>query len=288
VKALVSGAHGFIAYHLIRRLVDEGHTVDGLDKRMEHETPQPPYATFYRVDLSRLHEYPMILDRFKEYDAVYHLAACTDQSAGCTQHYRDSVQATWNLLKYTGECPFIFVSSAAVYGGGTRLRELSKMKPTGPYGYGKAVAERLVEASGRPYTILRPGTVMGEYGRSIVNTLVKDAVEGAATVLYNGGENRRSLIDVADIVEALAEPPPGTYNLGPKEDTRIADAARLASEIIPDMRWSTTDERPGWLEEEVTLYSGKLRRTGWKSMVPLSETIKRLHRHYSEKRGNLP
>jgi len=283
LRILVSGTHGFLAPPLISRLVSEGHQVDGLDKKLEYLGPKPVYEKFYRVDLSKLHEYPFILGDFKEYDLVYHLAANTNLTDTCYPHYRDNVQGTWNLLKYT-DCPIVFTSSAAVYGEGRRLRELSCMKPDSPYGFTKATAERMVEVSGRDYTIFRPGTIVGEYGRTFPNTMIQCAIDNQGLELYNMGCNLRSIIDVRDVVEALVRRPLGTYNLGSREETRMLDLAKLVHQVGLecglDFRYCPVERTTPGLAKQVTLYSGKLRRTGWKCKVSLVDTIRRMFEHH--------
>lgn len=112
-----------------------------------------------------------------------------------------------------GPVPFVFLSSAAIYGSrdDLLLDETMRPLPRTPYGTGKAMAETAVEAAGRQYgfstRILRPSTPIGRLqdgtAPGAVGALMNAAASGATFFINGDGSAVRDYFDVRDLADAI-------------------------------------------------------------------------------------
>lgn len=201
---LITGASGFIGSHLRRTLLDRGSDVVAVRR------PKSPPSDIGRSvelaydDVDALTE----LMRTEKPRVVYHVAGAV-KGVTYEDFARANVMPTANLLeaiKTSGHTPhrFVHVSSLASYGPSTEdkpLREGDEPAPIEHYGKSKLEAERVVETSGVPYTIVRPG---GVYGPGDVDyyELFKLAARGWS-IFYGNRHRWWSAIYVDDLVDAI-------------------------------------------------------------------------------------
>ena len=107
MKCLVTGGAGFIASHLIERLLKEGNTVTCVDnftlgkrENVEKFENNTNYK-FYEIDINNTEEF---CNTFKdeEFDIVYHLAANSDIQKGGKNpsvDYNDTFMTTYSVLE---------------------------------------------------------------------------------------------------------------------------------------------------------------------------------------------
>ncbi len=241
MKALVTGAAGFIGSTLAGRLLEQGAAVTGLDCFTDYY-PRAIKAS----NLSTLLPHPRF--RFVESaiqaadlaalvaDAthVFHLAA----QAGVRKSWgRDfavytanNVEATQALLEACVGARierFVYASSSSVYGERTELpmRETALPAPLSPYGVTKLAAEHLCNLYhanyGVPCVSLRYFTVYGPRQRPDMafNRFIRAAIAGQPIALYGDGGQTRDFTFVADAVAATAAAatrgvPGRVYNVG--------------------------------------------------------------------------
>ena len=224
MKALVTGAAGFIGSHLAGRLLDAGATVIGLDCFTDYYprpmkeanlaalTGRPGFrfveSTIQDADLDTL------LDQVSH---VFHLAA----QAGVRKSWgRDfsvytacNVEASQILFKScVGRAidRVVYASSSSVYGDGVPIpmREDSVLQPLSPYGVTKLAAEQLGYLyhvnHGLPVTAVRYFTVYGPRQRPDMgfHRFLKAAIDGEPIHLYGDGEQTRDFTFVDDAVRA--------------------------------------------------------------------------------------
>ena len=224
MKALVTGAAGFIGSHLAGRLLDAGATVIGLDcftdfyprpmkeANLAELTGRPGFrfveATIQDADLGTL------LD---DVSHVFHLAA----QAGVRKSWgRDfsvytacNVEASQILFEScVGRAidRVVYASSSSVYGDGVPIpmREDSVLQPLSPYGVTKLAAEQLGYLyhvnHGLPVTAVRYFTVYGPRQRPDMgfHRFLKAAIDGEPIHLYGDGEQTRDFTFVDDAVRA--------------------------------------------------------------------------------------
>ena len=241
MKAVVTGAAGFIGSHLSAALLESGATVTGIDCFTDY------YARpLKEANLATLKGHPgftFIEAALHELDLgaaiagsthVFHLAAQAGVRKSWGRDFdvytRNNVEATQRLLEALVGMPiqkYVYASSSSVYGDHVPLpmREDAYLQPLSPYGVSKLAAEHLGHLYwanyGVPAVSLRYFTVYGPRQRPDMGfqrflTAVRD---GAPITVYGDGEQTRDFTFVSDIVaanmSAAAQGRPGSvYNIG--------------------------------------------------------------------------
>lgn len=175
MRILVTGADGFIGRHVARSLEQSGHDV----LRSVYAREAGPGEV--RVDLA---DRAALARLPRRVDAVVHAAGAVDAHLSLHTMVRANVHATQHLTAWAAAARvqhFVHLSSVAVYGplllGEQRSEHTPRLGLTLglPYMQTKARAERVVERSGVPYTLLRPPAVLGQ-GDSVVTRGFVDAL----------------------------------------------------------------------------------------------------------------
>jgi len=255
---LVTGAAGFIASHLCRRLLREGYEVVGIDSftdfypRWIKERNMEPFLKekkfkFYAEDLDNL-DLRKILEQA---DSVFHLAAQagvrTSWGENFSVYVKNNIQVTQKLLEATKESSlqkFIFASSSSVYGltPDLPMSETSPLFPLSPYGVTKLAAEKLAflyfKSYGVPAISLRLFTVYGPGQRPDMafHKFLKALQEDKELVIFGDGKQTRDFTYIDDIVEAtVAALKKGrvgeTYNIGGGHREKLENIFPLLEEI---------------------------------------------------------
>jgi UDP-glucuronate 4-epimerase len=251
---LVTGAAGFIGYHLCEALLARGERVAGLDSLNDYYDPRLKQArldrlarhdafAFHKVDLADRAAMEALRARATGVTHIVNLAA----QAGVRhslQHPRDYVQANLvgflevlELARHLPNTPqLVYASSSSVYGANTKLPfavEDAADRPLALYGATKKANEAMAYSYSHLYRIpstgLRFFTVYGPWGRPDMSTYIftRAILAGEEITVNNHGDMRRDFtyIDdiVAGVVAAIDHPPaPGAeggaphriYNLG--------------------------------------------------------------------------
>ena len=283
MRALVTGATGFVGRHLVAHLSAAGDEV----AISEAEITEPQAL---KADFSG-----------RRPDAVYHLAAQADIQASFEDPaatLRVNVEGTFNVLdaaRRAGARRVVVVSSADVYGRVEPPRlpvsETAPLRPVTPYGASKAAAEMLCVQAGlgrgldvvraRAFNHLGPGQGDRFVAAALASRVAANERTGAEEVRVGNLQARRDFTDVRDVVRAyrlLAEHGAGgeAYNVcsGMARDVLELAEALIARARHP-MRLAADDEllRPVDVPE-VRGDPSKLRvATGWCPQVPLERTL---------------
>jgi nucleoside-diphosphate-sugar epimerase len=241
MKALVTGAAGFIGSHLSAALLDSGATVTGIDCFTDYyprELKEGNLAALkgrpgFELVEAALHDIDLkpILGGITH---IFHLAAQAGVRKSWGRDFdvytRNNVEATQRLLEALVGMPiqkYVYASSSSVYGDHVPLpmREDTYLQPLSPYGVSKLAAEHLGNLYcanyGVPAVSLRYFTVYGPRQRPDMGfqrflTAVRD---GRPITVYGDGEQTRDFTFVSDIVAAnmaaAAQGRPGSvYNIG--------------------------------------------------------------------------
>lgn len=208
MKALVTGANGFIGSHLVRELVDRGWDVSCLVRktgRLESLQGIP-----VRIAFGEVRDTESLKAAVRGQDVVFHLAGVI--SAPDMKTYRDvNVAGTLNLLEACleenpGLRKFVYVSSISAAGPspcGAILREEDECRPVSDYGRSKREAEILVLERGNrlPATIIRPPNVVGPRQKELAESV--RLIRKRILPLVGTGRPQTSLAAVGDVVAAL-------------------------------------------------------------------------------------
>ena len=225
---LVTGAAGFIGYHVARRLLEGGRSVVGLDNLNAYYDPTLKEAR--RAELAKFDGFRFaklnLADRdgmaalFAEHRFPYvvHLAA----QAGVRYSLVDphayvdaNLVGFTNILegcRHNGCRHLLFASSSSVYGSNTRMPfsiHDNVDHPLSLYGASKKANELMSHAYAHlfrlPTTGLRFFTVYGPWGRPDMAMWIfaSSIIAGRPIKLFNNGNMRRDFTYVDDVVESI-------------------------------------------------------------------------------------
>jgi len=207
MRALVTGADGFIGSHLVDRLLQDGHDVRCLVKPGEPERNLGGQQNKILCDIMNPDGLRLAT---RDCDIVYHLAARTDLDGKTVDDYAVNTKGTQNVLRAAedGGCgKFVFVSSmlaVAVTGKTQAIDESFVEENTTAYGRSKRVAENLVTESPMPWVIIRPTLVFGPRERSTMMGFFK-AIKSRRFLLIGSRNVVQSFVYVRNLVDAIYE-----------------------------------------------------------------------------------
>ena len=241
MKALVTGAAGFIGSHLSAALLDRGAEVIGLDCFTDYYARSLKEANL----AANTHRdgFRFIEARIQDVDLrsllsgvthVFHLAAQAGVRKSWGRDFRvysdNNVDASQQLLEACVGLPlqkFVYASSSSIYGDNVSIpmREDALPRPVSPYGVTKLAAEQLCYLyhvnHGVPTSSLRYFTVYGPRQRPDMgfHRFLTAAIAGAPITLYGDGEQTRDFTFVHDAVAATVAAgergvPGRAYNIG--------------------------------------------------------------------------
>jgi UDP-glucuronate 4-epimerase len=250
-RVLVTGAAGFIGFHLARRLLARGDQVTGLDNlcdyydvalkeaRLAELLPHGGFR-FVRADLADRAALEAVFAEGR-FDAVVNLAAQVGVRHS-VEHPRDFIDSNvvgfLNVLegcRAAGVGHLVYASSSSVYGATTRMPFSvaggGTDHPLNLYAASKKANELMAHAysslHGIPTTGLRFFSVYGPWGRPDMAPFlfVRAVREGRPILVFNHGRMERDFTYVDDVVEGIV---------------RVLDRPPA-----PDAAWSGDDPEPG-------------------------------------------
>jgi UDP-glucuronate 4-epimerase len=227
---LVTGAVGFIGFHVARSLLAQGREVVGIDNLNAYYDPRLKEARlaelcrygnfrFYKLDLGD-RDAMAALFADHGFAQVVHLAAQAGvrHSLSAPHDYIDSnISGFLNVLegcRHTRARHLLYASSSSVYGANTALPFSTGQNvdhPVSLYGATKKANELMAHAYahlfGLPVTGLRFFTVYGPWGRPDMAMWLFTAaiLEGRPIRLFNGGDMRRDFTYVDDVSAAVVK-----------------------------------------------------------------------------------
>lgn len=228
MKILITGAAGFIGFHLAKRLLNDGYQVYGIDNLNDYYNVNLKYARleqlkhnadfiFQRLDLV---DRANILQLFQDhkFDYVVNLAAQAGVRYSLKNPYTyidSNITGFVNLLegcRNSNIQHLIFASSSSVYGANTKIPFSitdSVDHPVSLYAATKKSNELIAHSYshlyGIPTTGLRFFTVYGAWGRPDMAyfKFVKAIAEGTPIEVYNFGKMQRDFTFIDDIIEGV-------------------------------------------------------------------------------------
>ena len=255
MRALVTGASGFVGRFLIEHLLQEGDTVLATDARApELRGLHSPQLSCAPLDITDKNACITVLGDFRP-DATFHLAGISfvpDAESDFERTLRINVGGVANLyaaahaLRYA--TTIVLVSSAEVYGRihhrDLPISETVPLRPANNYGLSKAMAELIPKRYGstlistvvmRPFNHIGPGQRPEFVVSSFAEQLAKIACNKSEPRLRVGNlDAGRDFCDVRDIVRAYRSASlkaEGVYNLCSGHATRIREVLDLLIEI---------------------------------------------------------
>ena len=268
MKLLITGAAGFIGFHLSKKLLAEGHAVVGVDNlndyydvklkeaRLAQLTPQKNF-TFYREDFSDREAMHAVVLSHEDITHIVHLGAQAGVRHSLTDPYiyiTSNVMAQTVILECARLLPrleHVYASSSSVYGGNTKLpfSESDRVDhPVSLYAATKKANELISHAYGHIYQIpttgLRYFTVYGPWGRPDMAAyiFVRKIFAGEPIEVFNHGKMQRDFTYIDDIIAgtcaAIARVPSGSgvpakvYNLGNNNSEDLMQYIHLLEKAV--------------------------------------------------------
>ena len=274
MRILVTGGAGFIGTNLIKKLLEDGHTVSSLDNystgkiqnHIIHEN-----VIYYNTDINDWHYE-------SNFDIVFHLAAIAriQPSFEHPEKYIDTnFNGTYRIVQYCIEknIPLIYAGSSSHHSG----------KYANPYTFSKDLGEEIIQLYQKHFglnaSIARFYNVYGPYqlteggyttliGRWMNNIRIQMPCE-----IYGDGEKRRDFTHVDDIVDGLdrimkQQAYGHVFEFGRGKNHSINEVAKMFG-VIP---WYGPN-KPGEAQETLADYSLAADLLAWEPKINLIDYI---------------
>jgi UDP-glucuronate 4-epimerase len=288
---LVTGAAGFIGFHVAKRLVEQGRPVIGVDNLNAYYDPALKEArlaelarseafSFRKLDLKDRDGVAALFAEGK-FTRVVHLAAQAGvrHSLKAPHDYIDSnIIGFLNVLegcRHTGTGHLIYASSSSVYGANTAMPFSVSQNvdhPLSLYGASKKANELMAHAYAHlfalPTTGLRFFTVYGPWGRpDMAMWLFADAIlTGRPIKLFNGGDMKRDFTYIDDVATAVVK----LVDMVPAGNPAWSgDDPDPATSYAPWRVYNIGNHTPVELMDVVRLLEQALGKPALKEMLPM-------------------
>jgi len=296
MKVLVTGAAGFIGFHVAKRLLERGDTVVGIDVVNDYYDPALKEArlsllnqaaggansawTFIRADLA---DADAVSGCFvaHEFDRVIHLAAQAGVRHSLThphEYVQSNIVAFVNILeacRHAGTPHLTYASTSSVYGASTRMpfsEHDDADHPLQLYAATKRANELMAHSYSHlfalPTTGLRFFTVYGPWGRpDMAPILFTRAIdEGRPIQVFNHGNHSRDFTYVDDVVEGVVR-----ISDRPAEPARDWDSSRPDPAIsnAPFRIYNIGNSAPFRLADFISAIEAELGKRAVKELLPL-------------------
>ena len=303
MRVLITGSSGQIGTNLALRLLAEGHTVFGIDRRVNQWTKAFPTLLQDLAVPQRDFQGGIAGAPYPPCDIVVHLAANAKVYELVEQPHRalENINITFNVLEFcrAQNLPIVFASSREVYGDIKRYftEETSAdfSYTESPYSASKIAGEALIYAYARcysmPYLVFRFSNVYGRYDNDlarmerVIPLFIREIEAGRPVTVY-GGAKVLDFTYVDDCVDGIVrgitkllagEVTNHTINLAYGEGNSLVRMAELIAEALgrrPEIIVAPA-KRPGEVSYYVADLSLARDLLGYVPQVALNEGIRR-------------
>ena len=284
---LLTGAAGFVGWHMAEALLRRGDRVVALDRALSLDLPKGVETLV--VDLQ---DSASMVDLPRHWDGVIHLAGASIPSLFATPApVLLNLEITLKLLEHLRDTRVLLVSSCHVYApSDLRRKETDPIVPQGRYGLSKHLTEQLAPhyqaeldiRVARPVKHLGPGQRPELVVPSLLRRLSSSSPDDRSPVLMAGWNSVRDFIDVRDVVSAylaildLESPAHTTFNVCTGRATSIGDVVRTVLDLQGMQREiqfqghpNSTDDIPFLVGDPTRLAEA----TGWTAQQSLADSL---------------
>lgn len=279
-KVLVTGAAGFIGFHLSQLLMKQEYQVVGIDNLNDYYDVNLKYGrleilekeedfTFYKIDLKDKEEIDNLFEKYK-FDYVINLAAQAGVRYSLINPYAyvdSNLIGFVNILEACRHNPvkhLLYASSSSVYGGNKVApfsTEHQVDHPVSLYAATKKSNELMAHTYSHLYKIpttgLRFFTVYGPWGRPDMAyfSFTQDILSGKPIKVFNYGKMERDFTYIDDIVEGITRLLPLTPKANPEWDET---KDKLSESFAPYKVYNIGNNQPVQLETFISVLEDKL------------------------------
>jgi nucleoside-diphosphate-sugar epimerase len=230
---LVTGCAGFIGYHVVENLLNNGCKVLGVDSMYQSpdlcikdwrlsQLEGSNGFIFCRINFCDVHNFSSLitkaLDSIGVLDGVIHLggrAGIRQSVSNPLDYYESNVLGTLNVLEFCrahGIKKFVFASSSSLYSGVGEMpfsESVNTDRPISPYAASKKAAEELCFSyhylHGMDITVFRFFSVYGPAGRPDMSPFrfIQSVIEGVPLTFFGNGTQQRDFTYIEDIVNGI-------------------------------------------------------------------------------------
>lgn len=266
MTTIVTGAAGFVGYHVAEALLARGEPVIGIDNLNSYYAVALKQArlarlqarsgfTFHHADIADRAAMAGVFAGAAEAECIVHLAAQAGVRHSMIDPYAyvtTNVMGHVTVLEAARSLPrlrhLVYASSSSVYGGNTKLpfAETDPVNtPISVYAATKRADELISHAYGHLYGIPQTGlrffTVYGPWGRPDMAyfSFAERILRGEPITLYEGGRLRRDFTYIDDIVQGVlacldraptSGATPAVFNIGNNRAEWVSELVRLLEE----------------------------------------------------------
>jgi len=318
MRVLVTGAAGFLGSHLCDRLLDEGHTVVGMDnfitgspENLAHLAGHPNFS-FIRHDVSNFIFVPGKLN------AVLHFASPASPNVNSPKGYvnlpiqtmKAGALGTHNTLGLAraNQARFLLASTSEIYGDPLEHPQKETywghVDPTSirsVYDEAKRFAEALTMAYHRFHGIdTRIVRIFNTYGPRmhlddgrVVPNFLKQALSKEPLTIYGDGSQTRSFCYVTDLIDGiyrlLLSDEHDPINIGNPTETTILEFARVINQLTGNLAGTRFFEQrmPGDPQRRQPDITRARLLLGWEPKVDMYKGLRNTIPYFAEKMGLL-
>ncbi len=290
---LVTGAAGFIGFHLSKKLCQDGYTVLGIDNLNDYYDVrikesrlkilrELPSFTFKKCELTDYKSLAVLFEEFRV-EAVVNLAAQAGVRYSLTNphaYLESNLHGFLNILeacRHQNIKHLIYASSSSVYGANKTMPfsvHHNVDHPISLYAASKKSNELMAHTYSALYNLpttgLRFFTVYGPFGRPDMALFLftKAIVEGKAIDVFNNGKMKRDFTYVDDIVESIARLVPKA----PKPDSTWSGLAPdPASSFAPYRVYNIGNNKPVELMKFIEIIEQEIGKPAIKNFLPMQD-----------------
>jgi len=290
---LVTGAGGFIGFHLVKKLCGLGYRVMGIDNINDYYDVRLKYSrldiikqldnfTFRQMDLTDDKGITRLFSEEK-FDYVVNLAAQAGVRYSLTNphaYLESNLHGFLNILegcRHARVRHLIYASSSSVYGANRKMPfsvHHNVDHPISLYAASKKSNELMAHTYSALYALpttgLRFFTVYGPYGRPDMALFLftKAILEGTPIDVYNHGKMRRDFTYVDDIVESISRLVP---NIATANTEWSGFAPDPATSFAPYRLYNIGNNAPVELMSFIEAIEERLGKRAIKNMMPIQD-----------------
>ncbi len=290
-KVLVTGAAGFIGFHLSQLLIKKGYQVIGIDNLNDYYDVNLKYGrleilkkeedfNFYKIDLKDKEDIDNLFEKYK-FDYVINLAAQAGVRYSLINPYAyvdSNLIGFVNILEACRHYPvkhLLYASSSSVYGGNKVApfsTEHQVDHPVSLYAATKKSNELMAHTYSHLYKIpttgLRFFTVYGPWGRPDMAyfSFTQDILSGKPIKVFNYGKMERDFTYIDDIVEGITRLLPLAPEANPEWDET---KDKLSESFAPYKVYNIGNNQPVQLETFISVLEDKLGQKAEKNYMEM-------------------